>query len=70
VLSGDIFTACSHKFILFLLRKTSVIVKTYQLSFREFRNESVRFFVPLNGDLLIFFDKKKSPTSVDYISVK
>ena len=30
---GTIFTMCSHTFILFWLRKTSVIVKMFQLSF-------------------------------------
>ena len=33
---GTIFSVCSHTFILFWLRKTSVSVKTYQLNFCVF----------------------------------
>ena len=33
---GAIFSVCSHTFILFWLRKTSVSIETYQLSFHMF----------------------------------
>ena len=33
---GTIFTVCSHTFIFFWLRKTSVSVRTYHLSFHVF----------------------------------
>ena len=45
---GTVFTVCSHKFTLFWLRKTSVIIKTFQWSFHVF----VCAF--LSGDLFIF----------------
>ena len=36
LLCGAVFTMCSHTFTLFWSRKTSVIIKTFQLSFHVF----------------------------------